>query len=152
MATNVVWEGNIGNPPEFKSFANGNNEPRRMVRLNVYFDNSFPDGKGGYTERGGFWANVELWHKDAEAYAGLYQKGMRVLVQGRAVMDRWEKDGEQVQALKVDAIRIGILPQRIEHIVLQQKPGGDQGRSPSNNVPPQYDYPDDDSFHGVPNF
>lgn len=152
MATNVVWEGNIGNPPEFKSFPNGNNEPRRMVRLNVYFDNSFPDGKGGYTERGGFWANVELWHKEAEAYAKLYQKGMRVLVQGRAVMDRWEKDGEEVQALKVDAVRVGILPHRVEHVHLQQKPAGEQSR-PQQNAAPHQGYPgEDDNFDGVPNF
>ena len=37
------WEGNIGSTPEFKEFPNGNKEPRRLLRLNVYFDNSIPD-------------------------------------------------------------------------------------------------------------
>ena len=102
-----MGEGNIGSKPEFKEFSNGNDEPRRLLRLNVYFDNSIPrDGK--YEDRGGFWANVELWHKDAERYAQLYAKGVRVLVQGRMQMDKWEDDeGEENSAMKVQASRIG---------------------------------------------
>ena len=53
MSTPVQgWEGNIGSTPEFKEFANGNKDPRRLMRANVYFDNSIPDGKGGYEDRG----------------------------------------------------------------------------------------------------
>ncbi|PBQ13312.1 single-stranded DNA-binding protein [Pseudomonas syringae] len=121
MGTSVDWEGNIGSVPEFKEFANGNNEPRRLLRLNVYFDNSIPksDGKG-FEDRGGFWANVEFWHKEAEHYANLYQKGMRVLIQGRAIMDSWTKDGEDFTQLKVQASRVAILPARIEAVHLTQ--------------------------------
>lgn len=35
MGTSVDWEGNIGSVPEFKEFANGNKDPRRLLRLNV---------------------------------------------------------------------------------------------------------------------
>lgn len=107
------WEGNIGSTPEFKEFPNGNKDPRRLLRINVYFDNSIPDGKGGYEDRGGFWANVEWWHKDAEHYSHLFQKGMRVLVSGRAVMDRWKNDDGEFEALKIQASRIAILPHRV---------------------------------------
>jgi single-strand DNA-binding protein len=119
MATTFLGEGNIGTKPEFKEFPNGNKDPRRLLRLNVYFDNSIPKGDGEYEDRGGFWASVELWHRDAERYSKLYAKGVRVLVQGRMVMDKWEDDeGDENSAMKVQANRIGILPHRIESVVL----------------------------------
>ena len=31
MSTPVVWEGNIGSLPEYKSFPNGNNGPRQLL-------------------------------------------------------------------------------------------------------------------------
>jgi single-strand DNA-binding protein len=148
MSTSVDWEGNIGNAPEFKEFANGNKEPRRLLRLNIYFDNSIPKGDGtGYEDRGGFWANVELWHKDAAHYAELYQKGMRVLVQGRAVMDTWAKDGEEFSAMKVQASRVAILPHRVESVSLaaSQSSQNAQRQQPSQPAPqdPGPDFDDD---------
>ncbi|MFJ2453990.1 single-stranded DNA-binding protein [Pseudomonas protegens] len=135
MGTTVGnWEGNIGSAPEFKEFPNGNKDPRRMLRINVYFDNSIPDGKGGFEDRGGFWANVEWWHKDAEHYARLFQKGMRVIIIGRAVMDRWEKDGEENAALKVQASRIAILPHRIASVSLS--PSQAQSTAQRNQTAP----------------
>ncbi|MBV6123235.1 single-stranded DNA-binding protein, partial [Pseudomonas aeruginosa] len=82
MATPVFWEGNIGSAPEHRSFPNGNNPPRQLLRLNVMFDNSIPDGQGGYKDRGGFWCSVEWWHQDAQRFAELFAKGMRVKVEG----------------------------------------------------------------------
>lgn len=41
MATSFWGEGNIGSMPDFKEFPNGNEEPRRLLRLNVYFDLRF---------------------------------------------------------------------------------------------------------------
>lgn len=46
MATTFLGEGNIGTKPEFKEFPNGNKDPRRLLRLNVYFDNSIPNSSG----------------------------------------------------------------------------------------------------------
>lgn len=131
MGTPVVWEGNVGNAAEHRSFPNGNKDPRHMLRLNVMFDNSIPDGQGGYKDRGGFWANVEWWHQDAERFAALFQKGMRVVVVGRAIMDSWtdKQSGQEVSALKVEASRIAILPHRIEHVSLS---GGVGGQRPTN--------------------
>ena len=127
------WEGNIGSAPEFKEFPNGNKDPRRLLRINVYFDNSIPDGKGGYEDRGGFWANVEWWHKEAERYSALFQKGMRVMVAGRAVMDRWENNEGQFEALKIQASRIAILPHRVTMVDLAPS----QGHSAQQNRPQQ---------------
>lgn len=132
MSTSIDFEGNIGSQPEFKEFPNGNKDPRRLLRLNVYFDNSIPKNDGtGFEDRGGFWANVEWWHRDAEHYATLFKKGMRVLIQGRAVMDKWTSDGQEYEAIKVQASRVAILPHRIESVALA--PSTTQNQSQAAN-------------------
>ena len=96
-------------------------ESRRLLRLNVYFDNPVPT-KDGYEDRGGFWAPVELWYRDAEHWQTLYQKGMRVLVEGRAVRDEWEDADENERVtFKIQARRIGILPYRVDNVALTPK-------------------------------
>ncbi|MDE2052945.1 MAG: single-stranded DNA-binding protein [Gammaproteobacteria bacterium] len=124
MSTHFYGEGNIGSPPEYREFPNGNEEPRRLLRLNVYFDNPVPRD-GGFEDRGGYWAPVELWHAQAGRWSTLYQKGMRVLVEGRTVRDEWEDaDGPRV-TFKIEARRIGILPYRLESVTLNPKPTGE---------------------------
>jgi len=127
MSAHFIGEGNIGSAPEYREFPNGNEEPRRLLRLNVYFDNPVPIGDGEFEDRGGFWAPVEIWHKDAEHWQTLYAKGMRVLVEGRMVRDEWEDaDGKPRETFKVQARRVGILPYRVEAITLSQKPADTQ--------------------------
>ena len=111
MSTHFVGEGNIGSAPEYREFPNGNDEPRRLLRLNVYFDNPIPKKDGEYEDRGAFWAPVELWHRDAEHWKTLYQKGMRVLVEGRTVRDEWEDADENERVTAERAIEyMGLVP------------------------------------------
>lgn len=144
------WEGNIGSAPEFKEFPNGNKEPRRLLRINVYFDNSIPKDGGGYEDRGGFWANVEWWHKEAEHYSALFQKGMRVTVAGRAVMDRWENDEGKFEALKLQASRIAILPHRVTMVNLapSQTQAAQQNQPQQQSSSQSRDTPQPDIAHG----
>lgn len=122
MSTYFIGEGNIGSAPEFREFPNGNDDPHRLLRLNVYFDNPIPT-KDSFEDRGGYWAPVEIWHHDAEHWQTLYQKGMRVLVQGRTVCDRWQDTDENERVtFKIEARCVGILPYRIEHVTLSPKP------------------------------
>lgn len=121
MSTQFYGEGNIGSAPEFHEFPNGNERPHRLLRLNIYFDNPVPL-KDGFEDRGGYWAPVELWHRDADQWSKLYQKGMRVLVVGRTVKDEWQdaEENERV-TFKIEARRIGVLPYRIEAISVGPK-------------------------------
>lgn len=122
MSTRFYGEGNIGSAPEFREFPNDNDEPHRLLRLNVYFDNPIPTKDGGFDDRGGYWAPVELWHRDAERWSTLYQKGMRVLVEGRTVRDQWQDSEENERVtFKIEARRIGVLPYRVERITLGPK-------------------------------
>lgn len=121
MTTHFYGEGNIGSAPEYREFPNGNDEPHRLLRLNVYFDNPVPINDG-FEDRGGFWAPVELWHRDAERWSALYQKGMRVLIEGRTVRDEWKDSEENPRVtFKIEARRIGMLPYRIEAVTLVSK-------------------------------
>ena len=47
MSTLFIGTGNVGAEPEFKEFPQGNDAPRKMLRLNIRFDNPVP-GKEGY--------------------------------------------------------------------------------------------------------
>lgn len=124
MSTRFISEGNIGSAPEFREFPNGNDEPNRLLRLNVYFDNPVPTKDGSFDDRGGFWAPVQLWHPDAEHWRALYQKGMRVLVDGRVVQDRWtDKDENPRVTFVIEARCVGILPYRLDAITLSSKAG-----------------------------
>ncbi len=119
-------EGNIGSAPELKEFPKGNEEPDRLLRLNVYFDNPVPT-KDGYEDRGGFWAPVELWHPKADVWSKLYQQRMRVLVVGHVVLDKWDhpEKGEQ-KTFKVRARRVAILPYRLESVAMEAKANADE--------------------------
>lgn len=122
MSTYFNGEGNIGSAPEFKEYPNGNEEPRRVLRLNVYFDNPVPKKDGEYEDRGGFWAPVDWWHKDAEHFATLFQKGMRVVVQGREERDEWVDDDENERVTyRINARSVSILPYRLESLKLSPK-------------------------------
>lgn len=123
MSTHFFGEGNIGSPPEFHQFPNNkdDSEPHRLLRLNVYFDNPVPV-KEGFEDRGGFWASVGLWHAEAQSWSTLFQKGMRVLVQGRIVCKDWKDGDDNPQVtFQIEARRIGILPYRLERITLALK-------------------------------
>ncbi|QRI92978.1 single-stranded DNA-binding protein [Delftia lacustris] len=126
MSTRFFGDGNIGAAPEFREFDNGNDEPDRLLRMSVYFDNPVPRRDGTFEDRGGFWAPVELWHRDAQHWACLFQKGMRVLVEGRTVRDEWQEDEQQRHTFKIKARRIAILPFRIESITLSPKPANNE--------------------------
>lgn len=133
MSTHFGNEGNIGSAPEYREFPNDNDEPRRLLRLSIYFDNPVPT-KDGYQDRGGFWAPVELWHRDAEHWRTLYQKGMRVWVEGRMVREEWQdaEENERV-TFKIQAHRIGILPYRIESVTLAAKPANAPSPPPAED-------------------
>jgi len=92
-----------------------------LLRLNVYFDNPVPR-EGSYEDRGGYWAPVELWHREAEHWSTLYQKGMRVLVEGRTVRDEWEDSEDNARVtFKIEARRVGVLPHRVHSVIMRER-------------------------------
>ncbi|MDH0425355.1 single-stranded DNA-binding protein [Stutzerimonas stutzeri] len=130
MSTYFFAEGNIGSAPEFHEYPNGNEEPRRVLRLNVYFDNPVPV-KDGYEDRGGFWRPVDWWHRDTEHWATLFKKGMRVVVLGREERDDWtDEDNNPRTTYRINARGVGIMPYRIEALTLSPKPSSSSDPEP----------------------
>jgi single-strand DNA-binding protein len=122
MSTRFVNEGNIGSPPEHREIPTDNDEPRQLLRLNVYFDHPVPTNGGQFEDRGGFWAPVEWWHDDAEHFAALFQKGMRVVVDGHFLREEWEDREENPRVtFKIRARRISLLPYRISGVTMSAK-------------------------------
>lgn len=134
MSTHFSGEGNIGSAPEYREFPNGNDEPGRLLRLNIYFDNPVLKKDGTYEDRRGFWAPVELRHRDVEHWKDLYQKGMRVLVVGRMEREPWTDNEEQPrETWQISARSVGILPYRIESVTLSPKPQQEAEPKPQAN-------------------
>lgn len=132
MSTNFINEGNIGSAPEFHEYPNGNEEPRRVLRLNVYFDNPIPGKDGSYEDRGGFWRPVDWWHRDAEHFASLFQKGMRVAVPGREERDDWtDEQNNPRTTYRINARGVGILPYRIDSVTMSPKQATPEQSPPS---------------------
>ncbi len=123
MSTLFLAEGNIGSAPEYREFADPEDGPRCLIRLNVYFDNPVPTAEGGFKDRGGFWAPVELWHDSAHHWSTLYQRGMRIIVHGKMIRDEWDDADHNTQsAFKIRARCVGILPYRLASVTLSPKP------------------------------
>lgn len=78
--------------------------------------------------------NVERWHQETEHYSQLFQKGMRVMVSDRAVMDRWKTEEGEFEALKIQTFRVSVLPHLIAMVSLS--PPQTQASQQSNRPQP----------------
>lgn len=118
MSTAWSNEGNIGQDVEFK-VVQVRGEDRTLLQASVFFDNPVPKGDG-FEDQGGFWAQVDWWHKDAEAFAEVFKKGMRVVVQGTLRHEEWTDDeGDSRMSVRIRADRMSMLPYRIESVELR---------------------------------
>lgn len=121
MSTFFLGEGNLGSNAEYHMVPMGNDEPRHVLRMNIYFDNPVPHGND-YVDRGGYWAPVDLWHKEAQNWATFYQSGMRVLVEGRTEREEWtDREGNERVTFKINAKRVAILPHRLEAVTMRER-------------------------------
>ncbi|MEA3291737.1 MAG: single-stranded DNA-binding protein, partial [Pseudomonadota bacterium] len=96
-------------------------ELRDLAVLRVRFNRpALVDGK--WEDRGGFWANVEVWGERAKSLDCI-RKGAIVGVAGNLVMDRWQdkETGETKSALVVKARSVTIVPSCIESVTFKTR-------------------------------
>ena len=87
---------------------------------------------GSYEDRGGFWRPVDWWHRDAEHFASLFQKGMRVVVLGREERDDWtDEQNNPRTTYRINARGVGILPYRIDSVTMSPKQATPEQSPPS---------------------
>lgn len=78
-------------------------------------------------EEPSFWS-VELWGKLGESLVQYMTKGKQIAVQGSARIEKWEKDGQPRQKVKINAQTVQLLgSKREDSQPPAEKPAGDLG-------------------------
>lgn len=99
----------------------GKTEKRDLAQLRVHFNRPTRNGDGEFTEKGDFWANVELWGPKAR-HLKVVQPGARVAVLGSFRGDNYTTEGgEERHGIKVVARSIAILPSSIQDVKFKAK-------------------------------
>lgn len=128
MSNRFIGRGNLGAAPELK-YVTVDGEQRAVVALRVYFDRLVPNGDEGFTDKGGFWLNVNLWGARAETVAKLLPKGARVRVEGTLVQDTWDDKatGEPLSRIEIQADSVDLDLGRVEAITFRPKTDAENG-------------------------
>jgi len=111
MSNKYEGLGNLGQDPTLTYIKRGDKEIPKM-EASFYVQRKVPDGEGGFKEKYGYWVNIEMWNRRAEATAEVLKKGMRVFVQGELEHQRWtdKETDEPRSSLVVHATLITIDP------------------------------------------
>lgn len=131
MSNEFRGTGNLGDNPTLKTVMVAGKE-KKVAELRVFFDDYKPDGNGGFEQIGGFWLNVSVWDKRAEAAADLLRKGARVMAIGRLTQSTWtdKEAGEEKNSMQLNADDVFLSLSRIEKVEFRAKKEqreGDEG-------------------------
>jgi single-strand DNA-binding protein len=88
--------GNLGRDPELKEL----NKGQHMLRMNLATTDRYKGADGEWKDDTQ-WHTVVAWGKQAELLSGRVKKGTGLLVEGRLVHRKYEKDGEPRYATEV---------------------------------------------------
>ena len=119
MQNMFIGKGNLADSPDLKRMNNKRDGKEFVVAsMRVFFGRYGEDGKGGVEQIGGFWREVEIYGKKAEACAKHLRRGARVLVIGEVrEFQARNDDGQEVQVMKVVAEDVALQLSRIDSIV-----------------------------------
>lgn len=131
MSNEFRGTGNLGDSPTLKTVMVAGKE-KKVAELRVFFDDYKPDGNGGFEQIGGFWLNVSVWDKRAEAAADILRKGARVMAIGRLTQSTWtdKETGDEKNSLQLNADDVFLSLSRIEKVEFRAKKEqreGDEG-------------------------
>lgn len=105
MSTNVTLTGTLGRDPELRFTASG----KPVATLSVVTSKSVKNDDGKWENHEETWWRVSAWDQMAENIAETLQKGDPVIVVGRSHMESYkDRDGNERQALKVNAFNVGL--------------------------------------------
>jgi len=128
MRGSFIREGNMGQNPELKYIDDKQNPGQKIAvaSFSARFDRSVPtnDPANPYTDKGGFWQDVEIWGARGEIVSKQLKKGVRVLVIGDQIEQTWQdrESGEDRSKLVVKATAIyPALNSNIESISFKAK-------------------------------
>lgn len=128
----VIMVGNITRDPELTTLESGNS----LCSFGFCVNNDYK-GKDGNWVKAPCFIDITCWQKTAENVAKLFRKGNNVLIEGKLVMNTWEKDGVKHQKHKITASRVAFT---------QAKPKNESGPAPEDIPSQQEDDPTDIGF------
>ena len=96
--------GNLGQDPDSRFTPSG----KRVTRFSVATNRKWTS-QDGEVNTATDWFNVECWNGLAEAVDTYLSKGRKVYVEGRLQIDRYEKEGQSCQYVKVVATNVIFL-------------------------------------------
>ena len=100
--------GNLTKDPEVKKTPSGRLVSNFSIAHNhTYFKNKIKVTKVSYFD-------VEFWGNSVAIKSEFLSKGKGVVVEGRLIQDRWEKEGKSQSRIKIIADTIGYLSKKDE--------------------------------------
>ena len=136
MSNKFKGIGNLGKTPELK-FIDTAEGKRAVANFSIRFDRDKRLEDGSYVDNGGFWMDVSIFGKPAERVAKVFSRGNRVYAEGSLKLEEWEKDGEPVSKLKLEATYIALDLLGIESIQYQEKNKTDTIMDTTNSPLPE---------------
>jgi single-stranded DNA-binding protein len=91
--TDIRGPARLGDNPELKTVGQGD-EKQFVCEMCMHFLNGKTNKDSEDWVDNGFWADVNLWGKSAQADARLYEKGDRVLDVGNLIERHWPDKGD----------------------------------------------------------
>lgn len=133
MSAPVTITGNVGHDPELRFTQSG----KATASFSVVTERRAKEGEE-WVSKDVTWWRVECWDQMAENVAESITKGTRVIVTGKAFIDKWQdKDGNERQTLKLRADDIGPSLKRaqaqIRKIVRENSEQTPTGRAPMDD-------------------
>lgn len=138
MANKFQGTGNIGKAPELKYISTADGQ-RAVANFSIRFDRDKRLENGEYVDNGGFWLDVAIFGTQAERVLKVLKKGSRVFAIGSLKQQVWEKDGEEMSKLLLEANYIALDLIGIESVQLQEKNTSHRAKSSSQDCPPGMD-------------
>tara|TARA_B100000749_G_scaffold280852_1_gene279286 strand:+ start:2347 stop:2820 length:474 start_codon:yes stop_codon:yes gene_type:complete len=100
----VILLGNVTRDIELKYLQGGT----AVAEMGLAVNSKYKNKSGEWTDDVVF-VDITLWGRTAEVASEHLTKGSSTLIQGRLKLDRWEKNGQKHQKLKVVAERMQLL-------------------------------------------
>ena len=143
MASNpntVTLTGNLTRDPEFKITGAGTN----VLSFSIANNRSYKDRNDEWVEETSYF-DVVAWAKLAEEAAEILEKGMRVIVVGRAKQDNWtdKETGENRSKVGFVADEIALSASGLASVERKQR--NTEGAAP-RSAPKRTNVPTDDPF------
>jgi len=102
MQSSVTLTGNVVNDVTLRHTPGG-----PVVNFRIACDNSYRDRKTGQWIDRAVYLNVSAWRALAKNVAMSVFRGQAVVVVGRLKQREWERDGQKVTVIEVDADHVG---------------------------------------------